>query len=109
MSPRHQRVILEKIVELGQIISSGTASVTGGTKIATMAELSSVYIKPMLTNRHRPVKLGLMAGIIVDAYNKEKFTGTVIKVEPKAIVEQSVTSFLVTTRIDNPQGLLKPG
>lgn len=103
-------IILEKCVEPGQIISSGTATVTGGTKIATMADLSSVYIKAYVDETDiARVKLGLKAGIVVDAYSKEKFTGTVIKVEPKAIVEQSVTSFLVTTRIDNPQGLLKPG
>ena len=103
-------MILEKYVELGQIISSGTSSVSGGTKIAVMADLSKVYIKAYVDETDiAKVKLGLKANIVVDAYSKRKFNGSVIKVEPKAIVEQSVTSFLVTTRIDNSQGLLKPG
>lgn len=103
-------IILDKYVELGQIISSGTSSVSGGTKIAVMADLSKVYIKAYVDETDiAKVKLGLKANIVVDAYSGQKFSGSVIKVEPKAIVEQSVTSFLVTTRIDNSKGLLKPG
>ncbi len=102
--------ILEKFVEKGQIISSGTYSASGGTKIAIIANLSHVYIKAMVDETDiSQVKTGQKAKITIDAYSDKKFTGSVYKIEPIATVEQNVTSFLVTVRIHNPKKILKPG
>ena len=37
------------------------------------------------------------------------FDGTVLKIEPQAQTEQNVTMFPVLVRIDNKEGLLRPG
>ena len=45
----------------------------------------------------------------VDAYPNRPFEGTVLKIEPQAQTEQNVTMFPVLVRIDNREGLLRPG
>jgi HlyD family secretion protein len=55
------------------------------------------------------VQPGQQARVTVEAYPGQGFTGTVLKVEPQAVVEQNVTMFPVLVRLANPEGLLKPG
>ena len=102
--------VLEKNVEEGNIISSATSQVSGGTVLLTMADLSSVQVRTLVdeTDIGR-IEPGLRASITVEAYRDQDFTGTVLKVEPLAVVEQSVTMFPVLTQITNEKGLLKPG
>jgi HlyD family secretion protein len=45
----------------------------------------------------------------VDAYPNRPFDGTVLKIEPLATVNQNVTMFPVIVRIQNQNGLLRPG
>jgi len=45
----------------------------------------------------------------VDAYPERPFQGVVEKIEPQAVVQQSVTMFPVIMSLDNNEGLLKPG
>src|SRR5690606_7640697 len=55
------------------------------------------------------VRSGLPATVVVDAYPDRPFRGTVEKIEPQAVVQQSVTMFPVLVSIENVEGLLKPG
>lgn len=101
--------ILEKNVEEGQVISSGS-SLSGGTTIVVIANLSGVYIKAYVAETDiANLKLGQEAIITLDAYPDKKFKGEVYKIEPLAVEEQNVTSFLVTVKINNPKKILKPG
>ena len=45
----------------------------------------------------------------MDAYPNRPFQGEVLKIEPLAEVQQNVTMFPVLVRIDNREGLLRPG
>jgi HlyD family secretion protein len=45
----------------------------------------------------------------VEAYPDRVFNGQVLKIEPQAVVEQNVTMFPVLVRLDNREGLLRPG
>lgn len=103
-------VVIEKSVEEGQIISSATSQVTGGTTLMRMADLEELQVRTLVdeTDIGR-VHAGQEAGIVVDAYPSEHFTGTVLKVEPQAVIEQNVTTFPVLVRIPNDRGLLLPG
>jgi HlyD family secretion protein len=47
--------------------------------------------------------------VAVDAFPNRTFRGQVVKVEPQAVVQQSVTMFPVLVTIDNEDGLLLPG
>ena len=101
--------IVEKGVEEGQIVTS-TREVTGGTALARMADLSEVQVRTLVdeTDIGR-VRAGLPATITVQAYPDREFQGSVLKVEPQAVVVQSVTMFAVLTRIRNEDDLLRPG
>lgn len=102
--------ILQKNVEEGNIISSATSQISEGTLLLTMADLSSVQVRTLVdeTDIGR-IEPGLRATITVEAFRDHDFTGTVLKVEPLAVVEQNVTMFPVLAQIPNEEGLLKPG
>lgn len=103
-------VILTKEVEVGQIISSGISSFTGGTLIATVADMSEVYVKADVDEVDiGKIKPGMKARVIADAFPNEVFYGQVIRIAAQAKVVQNVTSFEVTIKVKNPSGKLKAG
>jgi HlyD family secretion protein len=102
--------VLEKPVSVGQMIASATSSVSGGTTILKMADLRLIRVRALVPESDiGGVKEGLPATISVDAYPNRRFDGRVEKVEPQAVVQQSVTMFPVLLSIDNEEGLLLPG
>ncbi len=102
--------IIEKDVEAGQIIASASQTVSGGTTLFKMADLSTMQIKAEVdeTDIGR-VQAGQRVLVSIDAYPGRTFVGTVEKIEPEAIVDQNVTMFDVLVDLDNRQGLIKPG
>ncbi len=103
-------VLIKKEVEEGQIISSGISSVSGGTALATLADLSSLYIEASVdeTDIGQVVK-GQPAAVTTDAYPKRKFQGTVNRIAPQGEVESNVVTFKVRIKItDKKSSLLKP-
>jgi len=103
-------LILSRQVEEGQIISSGTSSVTGGTLLYIIADMSLVSVITDVdeTDIGR-VQTGLGARVVADAYPDRTFDGEVKRIAPLAKVEQNVTMFEVTVLVDNSEGLLKAG
>jgi len=102
--------IIEKPVEKGQVISSPTRDVGGGTLLLKMADLSAVQIRALVDETDiGKIRPGMSASVTVAAYPNQPFDGKVAKVEPQAIVEQNVTMFAVLIAIQNPDGLLLPG
>ena len=89
---------------------TGTRDLTGGTILLRMADLREVQVRTMVdeTDIGR-LQSGLPARIRVEAYRDQTFQGTVLKIEPQAIVQQNVTMFAVLTRIPNEDDLLRPG
>jgi HlyD family secretion protein len=102
--------IIEKTVSLGQVITSGTNSLGGGTTLVKMADLNQVRVRALVTEADiGTIQPGLAATVTVDAYPDRPFRGTVEKIEPQAVVQQSVTMFPVLVTLSNLEGLLKPG
>jgi len=102
--------VIAKPVAVGQVISSATTSVGGGTSLLSMADLRQIRIRAMVNETDiGNVRPGEEATVVVDAYPDRPFRGTVEKVEPQAVVEQSVTEFPVLVSLANEEGLLMPG
>lgn len=102
--------IIEKLVERGQVISSPTRDVGGGTVLLRMADLGLVQVRTLVDETDiGKIQPGLAATVTVDAYPNRPFEGEVLKVEPLAEVQQNVTMFPVIVRIQNRDGLLRPG
>jgi len=102
--------IIEKLVEKGQVISSPTQDMGGGTTLLRMADLSVVQVKALVDETDigkivpdQPVK------VTVTAYPNQPFTGRVKKIEPQAEADQTVTTFSVLVLLDNERRLLRPG
>jgi len=102
--------IIEKDTERGQVISSATSNVSGGTTLMKMADLGLVQVRTLVDETDiGKIQPGQRATVTVDAFPNRPFPGTVLKIEPQAQTEQNVTMFPVSVRIDNKDGLLRPG
>jgi len=102
--------IIEQTVNNGQVISSATSSASGGTTLLKMADLSRIRVRALVAESDvGNVHPGQTATVTVDAFPNRVFQGTVEKIEPQAVVQQSVTMFPVLIAISNEDGLLLPG
>jgi HlyD family secretion protein len=102
--------VIGRSVEVGQVISSAVSQVSGGTLLLTLADLGEVQVRSLVDEVDiGKISAGLPVSIKVEAYPDHAFQGTVLKIEPQAVVQQNVTMFPVLTRIDNRENLLKPG
>ena len=102
--------VISKSVERGQVISSPSSDVGGGTVLLRMADLTLVQVRTLVDETDiGKVQPGLRSTVTVDAYPNQPFQGEVLKIEPQAETAQNVTMFPVLVRIENRNGLLKPG
>jgi len=103
-------VVIERLVEQGQVISSPMGDVGGGTLLLKMADLGRVRVRMLVDEIDiGKVQPGVIAAVNVAAYSNRPFQGQVIKVEPQAVEQQNVTMFPVLIDIENVDRLLKPG
>jgi HlyD family secretion protein len=103
-------IVLKKYVENGQIIASGISAVSGGTIIATVADLSRAYVKTAVDEVDiGQIAPGQKATIVAESYPDREFTGEVQRIHPLALEEQNVTTFNVTIEVDNAERLLMAG
>jgi len=103
-------VVLTKNVEVGQIISSGISNVSGGTLIATVADMKEVYVKADVDEVDiGEIQAGMEAKVTADAYPNQLFRGKVLRIAAQSKVTSNVTTFEVTIMVNNPGSLLKAG
>ncbi len=102
--------IIEKDVQVGQIIQSSTNSVSGGTTLLKMADLTHVRMRAYFNETDiGNIRAGEPATVTVDAFPDRRFEGKVEKIEPQAVVQQGVTMFPVLVNLENFDGALRPG
>jgi len=103
-------VIIEKLVEEGQIIASGISNVNGGTAIATIADMSRLFIIADIDETDiGSVKIGHAVRITADAFPKEVFNGKVTRIAPQGLIENNITIFKAKIEIQGTgKNLLKP-
>lgn len=102
--------VIAETIEIGQIIASASQNISGGTTLLTMADLKEMQVRALVdeTDLGR-IQPGLNVRVKVEAFPDRTFEGQVLKIEPQAVVDQNVTMFPVLVRLDNREGLLKPG
>tara|TARA_B100001057_G_scaffold98786_1_gene95487 strand:+ start:1031 stop:2221 length:1191 start_codon:yes stop_codon:yes gene_type:complete len=102
--------VISRPVEVGQVISSPTSAFGEGSILMTMADLSKVRVRALVDEIDvGKVEIGQSVSIKVAAYRDKEFIGTVSKIEPKAYIQQNVTTFPVLIDIDNKENLLLIG
>ncbi len=102
--------ILSRNVEMGQIIASGTSNVSGGTLLATIADMQEVYVETSVDEVDiGKVSVGQRATVIADAFPDDRFVGQVERIAPQGKTQQNVTTFFVVVLVRNIGGKLKAG
>ena len=102
--------VLEQPVSEGTVITSATSSASGGTTLLKMADLGQVRMRAMVGETDiGNVRTGQSATVTVDAFPQRSFNGSVEKIEPQAVVDQSVTNFPVLVSVSNESRMLLPG
>ncbi|MFJ2363059.1 efflux RND transporter periplasmic adaptor subunit [Pseudomonas sp. NPDC087697] len=88
-------------VDVGDFLPSGTV-------IATLQDLSSLYVDFYVPEQSVPkIALGQPVQVTVSAYPTQNFPGTISAINPK--VENSTRNILVRATLANPDGKLLPG
>ncbi len=105
-------VVLEKNLEIGEIVFPGTP-------VLTVADIKDTWIKIYVNEKQLGrVKLGHKAEISVDSFPKKTFTGKVVSISDKAEFtpktiqtkdERVKLMFAVKIAVPNPEQELKPG
>jgi len=103
-------VLIEKLVEQGQIISSGISNVSGGTTLANLADLSRLFVIADVDETDiGSVQIDQLVKITADAYPGKTFPGKVQRISPRGQVENSITIFKVKIEIQGDgKNILKP-
>jgi membrane fusion protein (multidrug efflux system) len=82
--------------------------VASGTMIATLQDLSSLYVDFFIPEQSVPkIAIGQPLQIIVSAYPNQTFPGAISAINPK--VENSTRNVQVRATLANPDGKLLPG
>jgi HlyD family secretion protein len=105
-------IVLTKNYENGEYLNSGTA-------IATIGDLNDCWVKIYIpSNQLGLITLDQSAEVRIDGYPDQVFTGTIKEISQNAefTPRQSITKheranlvFYVKVKIDNSEGILKPG
>lgn len=103
-------VILARSVSLGQIISSATSNVSGGSLLATIADMNEVYVETNVDEVDiGKVQVGQQAKVVADAFPDDNFSGEVMRISPLGKTASNVTTFTVVILVRNIGGKLKAG
>ena len=103
-------VITSRLVQTGQIISSGISSTSGGTTVMVVSDLSKIFVLASVDESDiGEVGNKMPVNITADAYQDKKFTGIVDRIAPSGINQSNVVTFEVRIEVlsDN-KSLLKP-
>ena len=102
--------VIFRPVEIGQVITSPTAAVGGGTLLMTLANLNQVRVRAVVDEIDiGKISLDQEVTLRVSAFRDKKFTGIVSKIEPLGLDVQNVTTFPVLIDIENKENLLLLG
>ena len=104
-------VVLQKYVEQGTIIASGSSFSAGaGQSIVQIGDLSRIYVDAQVDETDiSQVKVGQVVTVELDAVPDEPFTGKVQRIEPRGVTEQNVTTVKTRIELENPSTQLRPG
>lgn len=93
--------VLTRPVEIGTAVSSGTSGNTGGTVVATIGDLNTMFVEARIDETELgKVEVGTLCRITFDAFQNWLWEGEVIKIYPQGVSEQSGTQFPVDIKIN---------
>ncbi len=101
--------VISQEVEQGEMITSGTATVGGGTTLMKIADLKRMLVKTKINEVNIvQVHLGLPVRLWLDALPDQEYGGRVSQISPQGERANNVVTYLVTVEIEKPDDNLKP-
>jgi HlyD family secretion protein len=101
-------IVLSRDVEVGDAISSILVMGSQATLVATLGDMSDVYVKGKVDEADvSKVYLNQRARITVESLKDKNFEGAVSKISPLGVEKDNVTTFEVRVSIANQTGELK--
>lgn len=102
--------VLDREVQPGQMVASGTNSVSGGTTLLRLANLKQLFVRVKVDEADvAKLRRSQVAKITADALPGKSFKGSVLRIAPQGTVESNVTVFEVVVAVDGKGSkLLKP-
>ncbi len=102
--------VISKTAAVGTVVSSATSNVGGGSTILTVADLHRVRMQALVNETDvGNVHEGMPVSVTIDAFPGRQFNGAVEKVQPQAVIQNSVTMFPVLVSLPNTDLALLPG
>ncbi|MFL2697981.1 MAG: efflux RND transporter periplasmic adaptor subunit [Gammaproteobacteria bacterium] len=99
--------VIQRSIEIGNVITSPTASVSGGTLLMRMADLNKVRVRAYIDEVDiGKISIDQEVLLKVSAFRDKQFKGVVSKIAPLGIDVQNVTIFPILIDIDNKDNLL---
>lgn len=99
-------IVLDKYVEVGQIISSGISAVSGGTKLLNLGNITKYYILAQIDEADiSGIKRGQKCILSFDALRNKKYFGRVDRIYPKGAQTYGITVY--TVKIDITKGNIR--
>ena len=101
--------VLELKAQPGELITSGTATVGGGTVLMTIADLSRMVVKTKVNEVNiGRVAVGQPVEVRLDALPGHMFSGSVTAISPRGEKTDSIVTYEVKIEMDNKKQQLRP-
>lgn len=103
-------VVLEKMVEIGEVVVSGVSGFNAGTVLFQIADTRQLKVDAFINEVDLgKIAVGFPVKITVDAFRGKAFEGTVATIAPSARKEGEIRGFDVEVRLTSEPGQLRPG
>ena len=103
-------VVAARTVQVGQIITSATSNVGGGTVILTLSDLSRIFVLASVDESDiGRMQVGHSARITVDAFPTKRFKGRIERIATRGVNSSNVVTFEVKIEVlGEDKSILKP-
>ena len=105
-------LVIERNVEVGEVVASGTASFSGGTELFRIGDPSQLIIKAAISEIDAGrVRIRQAVDIIVDAYPAKVYQGRVLRIAPVGVRRQgsAIVTFDTEIEVVGLNSMLKQG
>ena len=103
-------VVAARTVQVGQIITSATSNVGGGTVILTLSDLSRIFVLASVDESDiGRMQVGHAARITVDAFPTKRLKGKIVRIATRGVNWSNVVTFEVKIEVlGDDKAILKP-
>jgi multidrug efflux pump subunit AcrA (membrane-fusion protein) len=101
---------IDGIVISGDLKKAEGVPLTIGQTLFEIAPLDAMIVEVAIPEDDiRHVEVGHSVEVVLDAFPRERFTGTLVRIHPRSEIKETEHVFIGEFELDNPHHLLRPG